>query len=187
MSSNFVLSLLYYFKSFILTCKFYFIIIFLINLFIFGCVGSSLLLKSFLQLAAGRGYSSLQRAGFSLRWLSCCRARALGVWASVVVAHGLQSAGLVVVAHRPSCSAACGILPDQGLNLCLLHWQVDSQPLHHQGSPLACKFQNQLVYFSRKAYWHYNRDCITYVDHLVRLDILAILSLPLHDRDISLC
>ena len=25
--------------------------------------------------------------------------------------------------------------PDQGLNLCLLHWQADSLPLNHQGSP----------------------------------------------------
>ena len=30
---------------------------------------------------------------------------------------------------------ACGIFRDQGLNLCPLHWQVDSYPLHHQGSP----------------------------------------------------
>ena len=29
---------------------------------------------------------------------------------------------------------ACGIFLDQGLNL-LLHWQVDSLPLNHQGSP----------------------------------------------------
>ena len=28
----------------------------------------------------------------------------------------------------------CGILPDQGLNPCLLHWQVDSLPLSQQGS-----------------------------------------------------
>ena len=34
-----------------------------------------------------------------------------------------------------SCSMACGIFPDQGLNPCSLHWQVDSKPLHHQGSP----------------------------------------------------
>ena len=27
------------------------------------------------------------------------------------------------MAHRPSCSAARGILPDQGSNLCPLHWQ----------------------------------------------------------------
>ena len=39
------------------------------------------------------------------------------------------------MAHGPSRSAACGILPDQGLNLCPLHWQADSQPLRHQGSP----------------------------------------------------
>ena len=29
-----------------------------------------------------------------------------------------------------------GILPTQGLNLCLLHWQVGSLPLGHVGSPL---------------------------------------------------
>ena len=28
--------------------------------------------------------------------------------------------------HRLSCSTACGIFLDQGLNLCLLRWQVDS-------------------------------------------------------------
>ena len=37
--------------------------------------------------------------------------------------------------HRLSCSAACGIFPDQGWNTCLLHWQADSLPLDHQGSP----------------------------------------------------
>ena len=50
-------------------------------------------------------------------------------------ARRLQSAGSVVVVHRPSCSAACGIFPDQGSNPCPLHWQADSQPLRHQGSP----------------------------------------------------
>ena len=45
---------------------------------------------------------------------------------SVVVAHGLQSTGSVVVARGLSCSAACGIFPDQGSNLCPLHWQPDS-------------------------------------------------------------
>ena len=51
---------------------------------------------------------------------------------------GLSSCGTrasVVVAHRLSCSAACGIFPDQGSNLCPLPWQVDSQPLRHQGNP----------------------------------------------------
>ena len=48
-----------------------------------------------------------------------------------------RRSGSAVVAHGPSCSAACGILPDQGSNPCPLHWQADSQPLRHQGSPLS--------------------------------------------------
>ena len=48
---------------------------------------------------------------------------------------GSRRAGSVTVAHGPSCSATCGIFPDQGSNPCPLHWQADSQPLHHQGSP----------------------------------------------------
>ena len=48
---------------------------------------------------------------------------------------GSRRAGSATVAHGPSRSAACGIFPDQGSNPCLLHWQADSQPLHHQGSP----------------------------------------------------
>ena len=52
---------------------------------------------------------------------------------------GSRRAGSVAVAHGPSCSAACGILPDQGSNPCPLHWQADSQPLRHQRSPL-CRF-----------------------------------------------
>ena len=51
---------------------------------------------------------------------------------------GSKRAGSVIVAHRPSCSAACGIFPDQGSNPCPLHWQADSQPLRHQGS--LCSF-----------------------------------------------
>ena len=39
------------------------------------------------------------------------------------------------MAHGLSCSSACEIFPDQGSNLCALHWQADSQPLRHQGSP----------------------------------------------------
>ena len=48
---------------------------------------------------------------------------------------GSRRAGSVIVAHGPSCSAACGIFPDQGSNPCPLHWQEDSQLLRHQGSP----------------------------------------------------
>ena len=42
------------------------------------------------------------------------------------------------MAHRLSCSAACGISLDQWLNPCFLHWQMDSLPLSHQGSPTLC-------------------------------------------------
>ena len=52
-----------------------------------------------------------------------CGAWALGTWASVVVVH------------RLSCSAVCRIFPDQKLNPCPLHWQVDPEPVDHQGSP----------------------------------------------------
>ena len=69
--------------------------------------------------------------------------------ASVVVGTGSRHAGFSSCGHRlsscrakvssygtwVSCSTACGILPDQGLNLCLLYPQVDSYPLYHQGSP----------------------------------------------------
>ena len=48
---------------------------------------------------------------------------------------GSRRAGSVIVAHGPSRSVACGILPDQGSNPCPLHWQADSQPLCHLGSP----------------------------------------------------
>ena len=65
-------------------------------------------------VAASGGYSSLRRAGFSLCWL-------LLLWST-----GSRRVGSVVVAHRLSCSAACGIFPDQGSNPCPLHWQADS-------------------------------------------------------------
>ena len=69
------------------------------------------------------------------RLLSSCSVRASGCNSfSLQWLLLLQSTGSVVV-HRLSCSKACGIFPDQGLNQCLLHWQVDSLPLCHQGSP----------------------------------------------------
>ena len=45
------------------------------------------------------------------------------------------------MAHGLSHSRAHGILPDQGSNLCLLHWQANSLPLSPQGSPLARFFE----------------------------------------------
>ena len=70
--------------------------------FFFGCIGSSLLHAGFLQLrrvgAALRcGARASHHGGFS-----CCRAQALGVRASVVVARGLISCGSQALEHRLS-------------------------------------------------------------------------------------
>ena len=51
------------------------------------------------------------------------------------MAHGLSSAGSVIVAHRPGCFMAHEIFPEHGSNLCLLHGQAVSVPLRHQESP----------------------------------------------------
>ena len=74
----------------------------------------------------------LWRAGFSLPCLLL-----LGSRAPVAAACGPTSCFSWVLGHRLSSysSAACGILPDQESNPCLLHWQADSLPLSHEGSP----------------------------------------------------
>ena len=56
--------------------------------------------------------------------------------ASLVAEPGPQSPGSAVAVHRLRCPEACGIFLDQGPNSCLLHWQADSSPPCHQGSPL---------------------------------------------------
>ena len=84
---------------------------FISYLFIFGCIGSSLLRVSFL---------CLQRAGSTLccgarashcGGFSCCGARALGTRASVVVACGLSTCGSRALEHRlSSCDAQTELL-----------------------------------------------------------------------------
>ena len=85
-------------------------------------------------VAASGGHSSSQCAGLSLSQRLLLRST------------GSRHAGSVIVAHGPSCSVACGIFPDQGSNLCPLHWQTDSQPLRHQGSPQSTFFYLTLFY-----------------------------------------
>ena len=80
-------------------------------------------LRGLSLVAASRGHSSSRCAGLSL-------SRPLFLRST-----GSRRAGSIIVAHGPSCSAACGIFPDQGSNPCPLHWQADSKPLRHQGSP----------------------------------------------------
>ena len=84
-------------------------------------------------VGASGGHSSSRCAGFSLSRPLLLRSTSSRRAGSVVVAHGL------------SCSAACGIFPDQGPNPCPLHWQADSQPLRHQGSPPSSFFKKIFV------------------------------------------
>ena len=60
-------------------------------------------------VAASGGHSSSRCTGLSL-------SRPL-----LLRSTGSRHTGSVVVAHGPSCSAACGIFPEQGSNPCLLH------------------------------------------------------------------
>ena len=95
-------------------------------------------------VAASGGHSSSRCAGLSLSRPLPLRSTGSRRAGSVVVVHGLscsRCAGSVVVVHGLSCSAACGIFSDQGSNPCPLHWQADSQPLRHQGSPVIQLFK----------------------------------------------
>ena len=65
---------------------------------------------------------------------------------SAVAAPRVQSTGSTVVAHGLSCSVVCGVFPDQRSNPCLLHWQVDSLLLSHQGSPIPAFLKQSLHY-----------------------------------------
>ena len=105
-------------------------------------------------VVASGGHSSSRCAGLSL-------SRAL-----LLRSTGSRRAGSVIVAHGPSCSVACGIFPDQGSNPCPLHWQADSQPLRHQGSPFLGFFVFIILiiiikipviftaHFDSQAYWY---------------------------------
>ena len=92
-------------------------------------------------VVASGGHSSSQCAGLSL-------SRPLLLWST-----GSRRAGSVVVAHGPSCSEACGIFPDQGSNPYSLHWQADSQPLRHQGSPILFLFLKINLFIYLFIFW----------------------------------
>ena len=102
---------------------FFFLILFIYLFIYFWLCWVFVSVRGLSPVAASGGHSSLQCAGLSLSRPLPFRSTSSRRTGSVVVAHGL------------SCSAACGIFPDQGLNPCPLHWQADSQPLRHQGSP----------------------------------------------------
>lgn len=62
-------------------------------------------------------------------WASHCGGFSCGAWAagcSSFNSCGVWALEHIVVVHGFSCSAACGICPDQESNPCRLHWQLDS-------------------------------------------------------------
>ena len=114
-----------------------------VYLFILGCAGSLLLHKLFFScgergLLSSCGVQASHCGGFS------CGAWSLGYagfssWDAWALEHRLSSWGT-----RAQLLCTYGIFPNQGLNPCLLHYQVDSLPLRHQGSPCVVLFYHSL-------------------------------------------
>ena len=118
----------------VLSVVFIFIFLFLLFIYFWLC-WVFISVRGLSLVVASGGHSSLWCTGLSLL-------RPLLLWTT-----GSRCTGSVIVAHGPSCSVACGIFPDQGSNPCPVHWQVDSQTLRHQGSPI-CSFFKEPPYCS---------------------------------------
>ena len=113
--------------------------LFLAMLGLHGCTGFSLAVVSggpSLVVAHGLLIAVAPLVGEHRLW---------GVWASVVAPHGLWSTDSAVVAHGLGCSVACGIVPHQRSNSCLLHWQAQSLPLSHRESPIILDFNFNFI------------------------------------------
>ena len=91
----------------------------------FTYLSGSLLLCSFSLVSVTRGYCFLW-AGLLIAVTSRGGERALGCMGFRGCGSRALEHWLVIVAHRFSCSAICGILLGQGLNLCPLCWQAHS-------------------------------------------------------------
>ena len=74
------------------------------------------------------------------------------LYLTVLRPHGLQSTRFLCPWDSPgkNTGVAChfflqGIFPAQRSNPCLLHWQVDSLPLSHPGSPSVILIDSQII------------------------------------------
>ena len=106
-----------------------------VSFFFNGCAGSSLLRGLFL-VAASRDVPLVVVHRLLIVVVSLVAKRGLsGTQASEVAVPRLWSSGSIVVTHGLSCSVACRVHPRPGIEPMLLHWQADSLPLSHLGSP----------------------------------------------------
>ena len=115
----FIFSLFSFFKYLFIYLFIYFFKIYLFYLFIY-------LFLAVLGLRFVRGPSLVAASGghSSSRCGDRSSSRCAGLSLSrplLLRGTGSRRAGSAAVAHGPSRSAACGILPDQGSNPCLLH------------------------------------------------------------------
>ena len=95
-------------------------------LFIYVCVGLRFCARAFSSCGSG-GHSSSRCAGLSLS-------------RPLVAKHRLQMRRLSSCGSRAQLLCSMWDLPRPGSNPCPLHWQADSQPLRHQGSPMLSFF-----------------------------------------------
>ena len=128
LTSKCILTTLYLYTLFLmiilfLTIYIYIYIFFNLLIYLFLLCWVFVSVRGLSLVAASGGHPSSRCAGLSLSW------------PLLLQSTGSRRADSVVVAHGPSCSAACRIFPDQGSNPCPLHRQADCQPLRHQGSP----------------------------------------------------
>ena len=96
-------------------------------------------------------------------WGSACML-SYSVTSNSLTPRGLRPTGLLCPWKFPgkNIGVGClfllqGIFPNQGLNMCLLwllHWQADSLPLSHLGSPYICV--HIYIYALTHKYMHFN-------------------------------
>ena len=113
----------------------FFKILFLAVLGLHCSMGFSLVVKNGLLSSCGACASHCSDFSRAAQALRCTGFSSCLTWAQQLQLPGSRAQAQQVWCTGFSCSSACGIFPNQGLNLCLLHWQADSLPLNHQGSP----------------------------------------------------
>ena len=92
-----------------------------------------------------RGLSLAVASGAVSHWVC----RALLAMAPFIGEHGFQSISSVVVVCALTRPAACGTFPDQGSNMCPLHWQnVNPWDSLGKNADVGCHFLLQGIFLT---------------------------------------